>query len=546
MIDQGRAFKKIVILHYNSFPRIWQVGMCGVVFLLFNLTVWPYMKFGLENAIEASYFWIDEGRHVQTLEIMQSTQSLKLIHPAYTAFYPNLSYLLAWLIDLGQSPISAQAFAWGSKWVSLISINLHLLVGFALCYRILSSFKWAFLGLILLAGQRFYLTYGTSMHPEALMLLFTTLALYAGTRLLIEGKSKYLWGMAAATGFALGAKLQVIFLIPWGGVLFLLMLWKFRRFSVQYFLSQVSLSSLILITAFFVVSPYQLIHFADLVQGIRGEGLNITDYFQGRYSAWQWVSQVTSELHFGPYFSLLFLLALLVGTTRLLGEWKRHGKAVLNQPLVIFLFTNLLWIVIGAGYIVSTYRVFTDRYLIHIHISLIFVMLLGLYWWAQDRRPFYNNAVKILIFMLLYGGIQGQWRHTRRDIARREKTYAHMEPHRRFGAELPQHVPFDANVLHTIRVYISQKRYPHSRPFFSDVSTTILGQENLDYLIINNNYRPAMRSAVLMRGSQQDTYDAIEFWKKLEKDGINGMFSVVAHYPKIDVTIYRKVTVSKQ
>ena len=305
-------------------------------------------------------------------------------------------------------------------------------------------------------------------------------------------------------------------------------------------------SGTILIAAFFVVSPYQLIHFSDLIQGIRGESLNITDYWQGRYSAWQWIAQVTSELHFGPYFSLLFLLALLLGTKRLIVGWKHQGRALLRQPPEVFFLVNLLWIVIGAGYIVSTYRVFTDRYLIHIHISLILVILSGLYWWAQEKRPFYNIGVKILIFILLYGGIQGQWRHTRRDIERREKIYAQMEPHRRFGAELPQYVPFNANVLHTIRVYISTKRYPHSRPFFSDVSATVLGQKNLDYLIINNNYRPATRSSVLMRGSQQDTLDAIEFWKKLAEDGLNGMFSVVAHYPEIDVTIYRKVKASNQ
>ncbi|MBF0277859.1 MAG: hypothetical protein HQM13_08715 [SAR324 cluster bacterium] len=541
MINQGLAFQKILIRNYNSFPGLWRIAMCGLVLLIFNMTAWPYMKFGLESALDASFFWVDEGRHMDTLETMQATRSLKLIHPAYTAFYPNLSFLFAWAIELGRMPISPQAFAWGSKWVSLISINLHLLVGFALCYRILASFKWAFLGLILLAGQRFYLSYGTLMHPEALMLLFTTSALYAGTLLLVEGKTKHLWGMAAATGLALGAKLQVIFLIPWGGLMFLFMIWKFRKFSVLPFLLQVVISSVILVTALFAVSPYQLIHFSDLIQGIRGESLNITDYWQGRYSAWHWLSQVTSELHFGPFFSFLFLLAMLLGSMHIIAKWKLLGRELLDQPAEVFFIANLLWIGIGAGYIVSTYRVFTDRYLIHIHISLVLVIVSGLYWWVQEKRPFYNLAVKSVIILLLYGGVQGQWRHTRRDIERRETINDLLEPHRRFGRELPQHVPYDANILHTIRVYISAKNYPYSRPLFSDVPATILGQKDLDYLIINNNYRPAMRSSVLMRGSQQDTDDTIEFWKKLEKDGINGMFSVVAHFPQINVTIYRKV-----
>ena len=538
---RGLVFKKWVIRHYQSFPRTWQVGLFVLVLLLFNLTTWPYLKFGVENAIEASYFWVDEGRHLQTLEYMQETHSLQLIHPAYTAFYPNLSYLSAWLINRGERPISAKAFAWGSKGVSLISLNLHLLIAFALCYAIFSSFGWALLGLILLAGQRLNLTFASWMHPEALMLLFTALALYAGTRLLIEGKPKYLWAMAAATGLGVGTKLQLIFLIPWGGVLFLLMLWKFRRFSLQRFLGWSAISGIILVATFFVASPYQVIHLADFIQGVRGESLNITDYYQGRYSAWKWLSQVTSELHLGPYFSLLFLLSCAMGIKRLIVGGKQEGWALLNRPPEVLLIGNLLWILIGAGYIVTTYRVFTNRYLIHIHISLILVILLGLYWWVQEKRPFYHITTKILILILLYGGIQGQWRHTRRDIERREKIYAQMEPHRQFGRELPQHVPVDAHVLHTIRVYISPKLYPRARPLFSEVSSTILGQSDLDFLIVNNNYRPAMRAVVPMRGSQQDTVDAIAFWNRLEKDGLDGLFTIVAHYPEINVTIYRKM-----
>lgn len=539
MIEKGQAFKKIVVQSYMSSPWIWRVGLCVLVGTFFNITTWPYMKFGLEGATEASFFWVDEGWHIETLERIQETQSLQLIHPAYTAFYPNLSYLMAWTIE-GGHPISAKAFAWGSKWVSLVSLNLHLLLAFFWCYTAFSSFGWAFFGLVLLATQRFNLLFATRMHPEGLMLLFTIAALYAGWLFLLKGKSRYLWGLAIATGFAIGTKLQMVFLLPWGGVLFLFTLWKFHIYSPQRILVWVVIGGGLFVLSFFVASPYQMIHFSELLQGIAAESQTITDYYQGQYSAWKWVSQVTSGLHLGPFFSTLFLLSLLMGGKRLIGGWKQQGALILNSPKEMLFLIHVSWIILGAGYIVITYKVFTDRYLIHIHASFILSILLGLHWWVKEKRPFYNWGVKGLIVLLLFGGIQGQWRHTRRDIERRERIHALMESHRRFEQDLIKRIPFDAHILHTIRVYISRKLYPHAQDFFGDISSQILKEDYWDYLIVNNRYRPGMRS-VPMRGSQQDTANAVAFWKSLEKDGVQGQFSVVAHYPEIDVTIYRKL-----
>ncbi len=534
-------FPKSILQHYSNSPTGYRIGLGVLVLVLFNITAWPNMKYGLENAVEASYFWVDEGRHVETLEQMQNNKSLQLIHPAYTAFYFNLSYLGAWIFNGLQQPIPSTTFALGLKWVSLIGVNLHLLVVFLLIYRALFSFEWAILGLILLAGQRFNLLFATRMHPEGWMLLGTVLTLYSGYCLVMTGKQKYLCWMAACAGLAIGTKLQVIFLIPWGSLVFLLTVWKFGNFSLLRISFSIFLAGVIFTVAFFVATPYQLLHFPELIQGVLGEGGSIADYYAGRYSIWKWGAVIISELNLGPFFTFLFMLAFLFGMRRIVKQWCKHNKVMLEHPPEVLWILQVLWILVGAGYIIATYRVFTNRYLIQVHHSFILIILLGLYWWFQEKKPFYRLWVQLLIGLCIYGGIQGQWRHTRRDIEKREKIHQQMDAHRQFGKELPQHVPSDAHIVHTIRVYIPKQQYPQARVLFGDVPQTLLGLEKLDYLIVNNNYRPAMRAVVPMKGSLQDTRDALNLWESLANDGIHGTFEVIAHYDKIDVTIYQKV-----
>ena len=497
------------------------------------------MKYGLENAIEAGFFWVDEGVHMDTLERMQATQSLKLIHPAYTAFYLNLSYVGAWLINGGEHPIPSKAFGVGSRWTSLISMNLQLLVVLALGYYAFSSFKWALLLMGVVAGQRFHILFATRMHPEALMLLFTALTVYCGSRLLAKGQPKYLWGMAASAGFAIGTKLQVVFLVPWGGLMLGLMLWKSPKVVWKSVAGWVLVSGVAFTLAFFVASPYQLIHLPELIQGMLSQSSWIVDYYPDR-SLWRWFDILTSELVLGDVFSLLFAVALIFGLGRLVGEWKQHGKAILDRPAEALFVANLLWMVVGVGYIVTTYYVFAHRYLIHVYFSFLTVIVLGLYWWAQAQRPFYHWGVKVLIGLLIVGGIHTQWRHSMRDADHRQKIHSTLAAHREFAKDLPRHVPYDAWVAHTIRVYISHHLYPQAFTLFSNVRALVLDQD-IDYLLVNKNYRPAMRTTIAMRGTDAENQRTINFWDSLEQDGVGGLFEVVAHYPKIEVTIYKKV-----
>ena len=545
--NKAQGFKGIVLQHYKSHPLFWQVGLCFLVGLYFNLTTWPYMKFGLEGVTEANFFWVDEGLHLETLERMQETQSLQLLHHAYTGFYPNLSYLAGWIIaggggggGGGGGTISTPSFAWGSKWVSLISLNLYLGLGFFICYTTFRSFGWAFLGLLLLAGQRFHLVFATRMHPEGLMLLCTLGALYAGWQFLLKGRSKHFYMLAIATGLAVGTKLQMVFLIPWGGGVFLLTVWKFRWFSAKHLFLWISTGAAACALSFFVAAPYQVLNFSELLAGIKQQSDAISDYYQGQFGVWKWFAEIVAEIHLGPFFAILFLLALLMGAKRWKAGWRQQGKGILNSPQETLFLVHSLWLLIGAGYIVVKYQAYINRYLIHVHVSFLLILLLGLYWWVQAKKPFYNRGVQFLIFLMFYGGLQGQWRHTWRDIDHRENIHAAMADHRQFGRELVQWVPVDANILHTNRVYIPHKRYPHAHLFVDHIASGKFQEDKWDYLIVNQQHRPGFQSG-LMIGSQSDRAKVVTFWENLANDGIQGQFAVVAHDPKIDVTIYRNL-----
>ncbi len=518
---------------------VWRIGLIALVLAWFNWTAWPNMQFGL-NSVEAWFFWVDEGAHLDTLEQMQDKQTLRLLHQAYTAFYPNLSFLGAWLYSGMQMPIASEAFAFASKAVSLLSMNGVLLLGFVVVYYACGSFGWALLGMGLIAGQRLHLLYATRMHPEALMLLFTVLALYAGMRLLREGKLLHLCWLAAGVGWAIGTKLQVVFLLPWAGLLFLATLWRWRHHRPWFhWLGWIAVATVCGLGALLMATPYQLWNFQDLVQGILVEN-KIRDYYPA-LSLWKWTSVVWSELHLGPFFSVMFGIALIGGGYRVLHEWRRQGVAILNDGPSVLYLTQVLWLVIGAGYIVTTYRVFAHRYLIQVHVSFLLIFLVGLYWWMKAKRPFYHKASLILVGILVFGGIQGQWRHTRRDIEQRQKIQNIVEKQRGLPQEFLQYIAADSVIAHTRRVYVPLSVFPNAFALYHDVVQQVLHHPHLDYLIVNRNYRPGMRGHTLLRGSPEVQAQTVQFWEALEADGVQGQFRIVKEYPDLDVTVYQRV-----
>ncbi len=518
---------------------LFRSGAVFFVLLLFNLDATPNLHYGVENAIEASFLWSDEGRQIRMLENIQNTGSLKLLQVAYTAFYINLSYLFSWVVE-GGAPISPKSFAYGSKWVSLISMNLYLLVGFGFVYRILSSFSWALFALILLASQSLNLLFATRMHPEATMILFVALALYCATFFFLHASSKYWWLMIASVALAIGSKPLVVFLIPWGALILGMTLWKHRIYNFRRIMIYIVGGALLFAFVFTMASPYQVLNLPEWVAGLRSEEAYSAGKWAGR-SGWGWFKVIPGDTFLGIFYSLLFCIALIVGFRHLHKVRKQEGWAILGKYPETFFLMNLSWILVGNGYIFLTSRAFIERYLIHTHFSFIMIIILGIYWGLPALKPPYKRGVIAVGMILILAGIQGQWRLVERDKNRRSRIDQELLRHRKFARELPQLIPQNAKILYSRQIYISPQDFPLAERVSEFINVPLLKKEGIEYLIVNRNGRPGMKQigSVPVTEREFQIQKSIRFWQALEKNGVGGLFSVVRDFPEIEVTIYQ-------
>ncbi len=527
-----------------------------LVLLIFNWQATPNLHFGVENATEASFLWSDEGRQIQMLENIQSTGSLKLLQQAYTAFYVHLSYLTAWLIEQG-TPISSKSFAYGSKWVSLVSMNLYLLVGFWMAHKVFASFFWALISMGLLAGQSLNLLFATRIHPEATMILFVALTLCFATFFFRQSRTIYLWLMVGCSALAVGTKPIAIFLGPWMLFIFLLTLWQHRITCYRQILSWIIQCMILFIVVFTISSPYQVFHLSEWIHGLISENAYSTGKWAGR-SGWEWFGVIVGDSFLGPFFSLLVVVSILTGILHLVGKHGRLQEIFFRQEDVLqngkvslflykdqqaFFLLNLSWILLGCGYIMLTSRSFIDRYFIHTHFSFVMLIALGLYWLFHFVKPNYKRWLVGIIVILVLAGIQGQLRLVQRDIKRRDRLDQGFVAHRKFFEELRQYLPKDARVLYTRRVYMLPEAFPFAERVREFINVPLIEKEGIDYLIVNQNGRPGMKQIGLIPVTEYEhrVQETIQFWQSLEKNRVDGFFKVIKQYPDIQITVYKKV-----
>ncbi|MBF0279568.1 MAG: hypothetical protein HQM13_17345 [SAR324 cluster bacterium] len=519
---------------------IFKVSAVFLVLLLFNMEAAPNLHYGVENAVEASFLWSDEGRQIKILENIQNTQSLKLSQSAYTAFYIHLSYLFAWLVE-GGTPISPKSFAYGSKWVSLLSMNLYLMLGFVLVYRILSSFLWATFALVLLSGQSLNLLFATRIHPEATMILFVVLTLYSATFFFLYAKPNDWWKTTGSAALAIGTKPLVVFLIPWAAVVFAVTVWKHRIYNLKRNLWYILGGSLLFLVVFTISSPYQVLHLQEWLEGLLSEKAYSAGKWAGR-SGWGWITVVVGDSFLGPVFSFFFCFSILTSVLHLHRGLKEKGPSFLKNPAESFFLINLSWVIIGNGYIVLGSRSFIDRYLIHTHFSFFMIIILGLYWWVPSLTKRKSRWMITIGVLLFFAGIHGQWRLVERDKNRRRAINQELSKHRKFAAVLPSIVPQEAKILYSRQIYIFPQNFPFAERVGEFIDVPIIEKQGIEYLIVNLKGRPGMKQIGIVPLTEREfrVQKSIQFWQSLEKNGVDGLFSVVRHFPEIEVTVYRK------
>ena len=218
-------YKKINLLSKNKLHIICPF-LCLSAFLgAFYYFAAPMLWLDIKNSFEASLIWLDEGLHLRNIERMQTRNTLELLHPANTAFYTHLSYIISWLLSISEDEISTRTFISGSRWASYFCIQLLLLTVFWRVLKILGSWKWAFLGMCLVGMQRGSFFYSITMHPEPPMLLGIVVSIFATTEYLCQPKFFKVQLIFLALALAIASKIQAVLLLPWSIIIVILGFW---------------------------------------------------------------------------------------------------------------------------------------------------------------------------------------------------------------------------------------------------------------------------------------------------------------------------------
>ena len=525
-------------LSKEIWPYLWVSAFLGA-FYYFTA---PMLWLDVRNANEAGLLWFDERLHLWSIERMQSQQTWELLHHAYTAFYTNLSYAVSWLINGSAETIPTGTFITGSRWASYLCIQSIILVVFWRLFKLLGSWKWALLGMCFVGMQRGSYYFAITMHPEPPMLLGIVVAIFSATEYLRHPRFFNLFLMSLGIALAISSKLQSLLLLPWAGIIGLLGLW-IRRINDLYTISLWVIGSLMtLVVSVLLLTPYQMFHWQRLWSGIQAER-NMQLFAWDTHTEvnlFDWIEYTVSNELVGYAYSLLLLLTLFLFIRKFFQNIQ-NLRDWLGRPMPALFVTNLIWAVIGAGYVFVGVEVLIARYLIHVAPSLMLLTFIGVYWLSITPTKTYQYAWIALLVVLVIAGLQQQTKHASFDF-RVRKQIAHRLVHFRQAIEVLKSIlPRESRILNPNGQHID------SQWFFNvhtgDPTIQMLIQSKIEYLLMPESYAAGLqREGVSLEASQKSAAyrEKIYFWEALIENGINGQFQVLRQFPKARLTLYRR------
>ena len=517
--------------------KILPILSLSIFFGAFYYFTSPMIWLDIRNVREASLLWMDEGFHLQSIQRMQSKQTLELLHAAYTGFYSNISYFFSWLLSGFTEKIPTNLFILGSRLISYICIQVLILISFWRFLRLLGSWQWAFLGMCFVGMQRGSYFFSITMHPEPPMLLGIVISIFAATEYLRRSQFHFLALVCLGTALAIGSKLQALLLLPWVMILFLLGLWIWRitNFKIIFLWMIGSLASFLI--GIMLFTPYQVFHWSRLVQGINHER-KVQTYSGVNF--FEWIEYAASNELIGNYYSILLLLSFYLFAHGMYKNRKNY-REWLKEPLPSLYLVNLIWVLIGVGYVFVEVEVLIARYLIHVTPSLMIMTFLGVYWLANILSNKKKKTYTILLVILILIGIQQQTKHASFDFKVRQRIANRIVHIRQAMSDLKKIVPKDSHILNPRGQHLDSQWFKNINR--ENPNMKIFEKSRIEYLLIERDYlRNLKREGVSWDASgTEDIYkDEIKFINTLERDGHNGRFEVLREFHKASLTLYRK------
>jgi len=91
------------------------------------------------------------------------------------------------------------------------------------------------------------------------------------------------------------------------------------------------------------------------------------------------------------------------------------------EKIIPLFITNLIWVLIGTGYVFVEVEVLIARYLIHVAPSLMLLTFVGVYWLSVTPSTKRQLTGIILLIIIIAAGLQQQTKHASFDFKVRKR-----------------------------------------------------------------------------------------------------------------------------
>jgi len=519
------------------FNRVLPIVSVSVFLGAFYYFTAPMIWLDIRNAREAALLWPDEGLHLRSIERMQSQHTWELLHHAYTAFYSHFSYLVSLFLNGFAEAIPTGGFITGSRWASYLSIQVLILIVFWRLSRLMESWKWAFLGMCFVGMQRGSYYFAITMHPEPPMLLGIVIAIFSATEYLRRPRFLLLSWMALGTALAIASKLQALLLLPWAGIIFLIGLWigRIKVLSTIFLWMTGSLTTLV--SGVILFTPYQVFHWQRLWQGIQSER-KVQTYTE--INLFDWVEYTASNELVGYSYSMLLLLSFYSFARRFYKN-RNNMREWLSRPIPALFIANLIWVLIGTGYVFVEVEVLIARYLIHVAPSLMLLTFVGVYWLSVTPSTKRQLTGIILLIIIIAAGLQQQTKHASFDFKVRKRIADRLVHIRQAMAQLEKIVPQDSHILNPSGLHMDSQWFTNAH--HENPTMQVIERSKIEFLLINEGYLASLRrEGVSLEDSDTESVypDEIKFMSALTLDGVGEKFQVLREFPKARLTLYHR------
>jgi hypothetical protein len=497
----------------------------------------PMIWLDIRNAREADLLWLDEGLHLRSIERMQSQHTWELLHHAYTAFYSHISYLVSCFFNGFEDPISTGGFITGSRWASYLSIQVLILTVFWRLSSLMESWKWAFLGMCFVGMQRGSYYFAITMHPEPPMLLGIVIAIFSATEYMRRPRFLLLSCMALGIALAIASKLQALLLLPWAGIIFLIGLWIGRIKALRTIFLWMIGSLTTLVSGVILFTPYQVFHWQRLWQGIQSER-KVQTYTE--INIFDWIEYTASNELVGYSYSVLLLFSFYSFSKRFYKN-RNNMREWLSKPIPALFVANLIWVMLGTGYVFVGVEVLIARYLIHVAPSLMLLAFVGVYWLSVTPSTKRQFTGIILLIIIVGAGLQQQTKHASFDFRVRKEIADRLVYIRKAMAELKIIVPQDSHILTPRGLLMDSQWFTNTHQV--NPIMQIIEQSKIEYLLIHEGYLASLnREGVSLEDSRTESVyrDEIKFMSALTLDGVGEEFQVLREYSKARLTLYHR------